>query len=68
MTTNIKNNNIIIFPDKLYLNDLIDKDLINNVNITYNLYGIINHIGIIQQGHYFSYINLNNSSFYDLMI
>lgn len=51
-----KNNDIIIYPLILNLN----KYHINNINLSYKLKSIICHKGIMNYGHYYSYICKNN--------
>ena len=57
MTNSIKINNLINFPlEELSLKDYVSQ---KNIDYTYNLFGIINHAGTLERGHYYSFINLN---------
>ena len=58
--TNNKNECNVIFPEKLNINEFIDKDFGFNNNSEYCLYSVINHLGLIDLGHYFSYIKIHN--------
>ena len=52
----IKNNNYITYPSILDMMPYIICDTSKN----YELYGIINHTGILDSGHYYSYIKKYN--------
>ena len=61
-----ENECIINFNEKLDINDFIDKDFDLNHKTIYDLYTILNHIRIINYGHYFSLIKFkNNNIFYE---
>ena len=63
--TEKKNNCLVKFPEFLDIKDYIDKDCgYINENI-YELYGIGNHNGNINLGHYYAYIKLNGKKWYD---
>jgi ubiquitin C-terminal hydrolase len=49
---------MIIFPFELYIET-------SNSDVSYDLYGIINHSGSIQGGHYFAYIKCKNDIWYN---
>jgi ubiquitin C-terminal hydrolase len=57
--TGRKNNCNISFPDELDISNYIDHDIYKN-NRRYSLYGIGNHSGSLNFGHYYAYIKLNN--------
>ena len=59
----VKNNSKIKFKDKIDLEDFIDKGCCGNYSTKYNLIGIVNHIGNINFGHYYSFINIENEWF-----
>ena len=50
-----KNNNLVVYPFILNL----DKYFINDNNINYSLKSVICHTGVMNYGHYYSYINNN---------
>ena len=58
----VKNNNKIRFYDSIDLFDIYD-GIVTNINLHYKLFGIINHIGNISNGHYYSIIKLDNKWF-----
>ena len=52
-------------PKKINIKQFIDKDLIFEEDINYELYGIINHEGSLDLGHYYSFIKLEyNNKWY----
>ena len=51
-----KNEAIINFDTSLTLESYLDESIKNNVKFNYNLFGVINHDGNLNYGHYFSYI------------
>ena len=53
----MKFNFVILNIDKFFDLDFKNDNCINN----YNLYGIINHIGNLNNGHYFSVLKLNKN-------
>ena len=58
LTNTIKIQNLINFPSQeLPLQDYVSQ---KNINYHYNLFGVINHIGTLEGGHYYSIFNLNN--------
>ena len=59
---NIKIDCIVNFDDKIDISKYIEKDC-GSDNMIYNLYGVINHQGSLDFGHYYSYIkNINNDN------
>ena len=59
LTNIIKIQNIIKFPmEDLALQNYISQ---KNINYKYNLYGIINHSGQPEDGHYYSIFNINGN-------
>ena len=59
LTNIVKKQNIIRFPLKdLPLQNYVSQ---KNINYTYNLYGIINHKGKPEDGHYYSIFNINGN-------
>ena len=56
------------FPLNLDISNYVDNNCVKNVS-NYNLYGIINHIGTFNLGHYCAYIKpINENVWYNLMI
>ena len=55
---NTKNNCLIKFEELLDMSNYIDKDCSIDEESFYLLYGIVNHIGSLSQGHYYSFIKL----------
>ena len=64
---NIKNNTEIKFSEYLNLRRYIDNDFEKNNEESYSLIGIINHIGSLEFGHYYSLIKLNGDVCINLM-
>ena len=60
-----KNECYIEFPDILDLAEFIDNDLEYHGETMYYLFGIINHEGTMEFGHYYSYIKINNNDWYE---
>ena len=60
-----KNECYIEFPEVLDLSEFIDSDFECNGDTMYFLFGIINHVGTIEFGHYYSYIKINNKDWYE---
>ena len=59
LTTSIKLKNLIKFPlDDLPLQNYVSQ---KNINYKYNLFGVINHSGNLEWGHYDSIFKINNS-------
>ena len=58
LTNSMKINNLISFP----LQDLSLENYVSqkNINYKYNLFGVINHRGSLDGGHYYSTFNLKN--------
>ena len=54
--TQLKNECLVRFPEYLNLNDFIDPELGFNKESEYKLFSVINHQGIVEAGHDFSYI------------
>ena len=71
MRSERKINSDVSFTDELDLRDYIDKDCFNKDDAKYTLYGIGNHSGSINFGHYYAYIKINDgnwSEFNDSMV
>ena len=56
-----KSNKSIEFYDEIDLKNFIDNDLENNNNTKYKLFGISNHSGTLDFGHYYSYTKVNDN-------
>ena len=63
MRTKRKNNISVQFSETLNLNNFIDKSCGFSNNCYYSLYGIANHTGTIDFGHYFAYIKIEGNWF-----
>ena len=63
--TNKKNNCKIKFEEKLILDDYIDNECQKGEKYIYYLYGVWCHRGIINDGHYYSYIKINDKYWYE---
>ena len=61
MRTKRKNNISIQFSENLNLDNFIDKSCGFGNNCSYSLYGIANHSGTIDFGHYYAYINIEGN-------
>ena len=59
-----KNEVEVNFPNELDLNKYIDNEIYKD-NTKYTLYGIGNHSGSINFGHYYAYIKLNDKNWYE---
>ena len=59
--TGTKNTSYVNFSDELNLSDYLDHECWNKNDAKYSLYGIGNHSGSIDFGHYYAYIKINNS-------
>ena len=59
LTNSMKIYKLVNFPlEELSLQDYLSQ---KNINYHYNLFGVINHMGSLNGGHYFSYVNINNT-------
>ena len=56
-----KNNSRVSFPDKLDLGKYIDNECGNKNDAKYTLYGIGNHSGSLDFGHYYAYIKIDDN-------
>ena len=63
--TGKKNKAHVKFPEKLDIGDYIDKECGHKNENKYRLYGIGNHLGDMDFGHYFAYIKLNDDNWYE---
>ena len=61
MRTKRKNNISIQFSENLNLDNFIDKNCGFGNNCSYSLYGIANHTGTIDFGHYYAYIKIEGN-------
>ena len=59
--TGTKNNSYVDFSDELDMSVYLDHECWNKNDAKYSLYGIGNHSGSIDFGHYYAYIKINNS-------
>jgi len=59
--TGRKNNSIVNFSDELDMSNYLDHECWNKNDAKYSLYGIGNHSGSIDFGHYYAYIKINDS-------
>ena len=57
--TQNKNECLVKFPQELDINEFIDHECGFDKVTSYSLYGIINHTGSIDFGHYYSYIKFH---------
>ena len=55
-----KNFSIVTFEESLNLDIYVDRECGYTKNAIYDLFGVINHIGAIEFGHYYSFIKLFN--------
>ena len=60
--TGTKNNSQVSFPDELDLGKYIEHECWKENKAKYTLYGIGNHSGSLNFGHYYAYIKINKSS------
>ena len=56
-----KSNKSIEFYDEIDLINFIDKELVLSQNTKYQLFGISNHSGTLDFGHYYSYTKVNDN-------
>lgn len=63
MRTKRKNNISVQFNENLNLDNFIDKNCGFRNSCLYSLYGIANHSGTIDFGHYFAYIKIEGNWF-----
>jgi len=63
--TKRKNSCAVSFPEILDINKFIDGDCGHSKEGQYILYGIGNHSGTINFGHYYAYIKLNDKYWYE---
>ena len=59
--TGSKNNSYVKFYDNIDMSEYLDHECWNKNDAKYSLYGIGNHSGSINFGHYYAYIKINNS-------
>ena len=59
--TKNKNECVVNFPQVLDITEFIDHECGFDNEPVYNLYAVINHIGNMECGHYFSYIKMINT-------
>ena len=62
---NEKNNCNVKINEIIDIREFIDYECGYNEESLYVLYGIINHIGSVDFGHYYSYIKVNNQDWYE---
>ena len=62
---NVKNNCNVIADEFIDLNEFIDYECGYNGQSLYCLFGVINHFGNMDFGHYFSYIKVDNQDWYE---
>ena len=55
-----KNFSVVTFEDSINLENYVDRECGYSKKATYDLFGVINHIGSIEFGHYYSFIKLFN--------
>ena len=64
--TKKKNECIVNFPEVLDMKEFIDHECGLDKEPLYNLYAVINHLGNMECGHYFSYIkNMKTKEWYE---
>ena len=59
--TGSKNNSYVKFYDEIDMSEYLDHECWNKNDAKYSLYGIGNHSGSINFGHYYAYIKINNT-------
>ena len=59
---NNKSETIVEFSEYLNLTKYIDNNFQNSNEKIYKLYAVINHIGSLSEGHYYSFINFYNKN------
>ena len=62
--TQKKNDSPISFPEELNISKYIDSECGHKNESNYSLYGIGNHHGSLNFGHYYAYIKLNDKDWY----
>ena len=62
--TQKKNDSPISFPEELNISKYIDNECGHKNENNYSLYGIGNHHGSLNFGHYYAYIKLNDKDWY----
>ena len=63
-----KNFSVVTFEDSINLENYVDRECGYSKKATYDLFGVINHIGSIEFGHYYSFIKLfNKGLWYELL-
>ena len=60
-----KNTSPVFFPEYLDIRDYIDEECGHGNDFFYCLYGIGNHSGSLDFGHYYAYIKLNDKDWYE---
>lgn len=65
-TTKKKNECLVTFPNDLNLYDYIDHDIGFDKESDYTLFSIINHVGDMNAGHYFTYVKPLKSEFWHI--
>ena len=56
---------LVNFPQKLNMYEFMDHDCGHDKDCEYELFGIINHMGSINSGHYYSYIKIENKDWFE---
>ena len=59
--TGTKNSSYVKFYDEIDMSEYLDHECWNKNDAKYTLYGIGNHTGSIDFGHYYAYIKINNT-------
>ena len=59
--TGTKNSSYVKFYDDIDMSEYLDHECWNKNDAKYSLYGIGNHSGSINFGHYYAYIKINNT-------
>ena len=59
--TGTKNSSYVKFYDEIDMSEYLDHECWNKNDAKYSLYGIGNHSGSINFGHYYAYIKINNT-------
>ena len=63
--TKRKNDCMVDFSEQLYIKQYIDEECGHGNEYKYSLYAIGNHSGSINFGHYYAYIKLNDTTWYE---
>ena len=58
--TREKKNTKVMFDTILNINPFVDETIKDQSNCTYNLFGVINHEGTLDFGHYYSYVKIKS--------